>query len=511
MKKNNSTPLRRKLFFLILVSMLTLLVCISSVFMYLTVDVQTNGENTLSEFSNDMAAVYKENEKYAMVLETGNYTRLFALLCQQYFSDAPTQEQFLQECDTAYNAYLGLNHDYDEGNDILFVYYNDYFCCLNGHTREEVEERLDSIYFDERRQCEAVFTDENGVDWVKNNNFADSYIETDTGFITIAFTYPEGYPDCKHIKVGLIRQKNNKADIDLYSQRIVEEYGEKAWLEQEKVFRQEMLLLLAAVLTVTALSFLYTRNLSGYIADPIELERQRANQEKELLEKANAMKTTFLSNVSHELKTPLAAMSGYAQNAEQDLRSGSDPSLISEKLRRISSEANRMALMVSQVLDATRIEEDRMIFSSSECDTESILRETVETYFAVLNKNNNRLMIRFPMELPKVSADPALIQRVFVNLISNALKHTHNGTIVVKAEEQGDMLSITVKDTGCGISPEDMPHIWERYYKGKDSETGTGLGLFICKYIIELHGGKIWAESEPGKGTSFTFTLPVSR
>ncbi|MBQ5335974.1 MAG: HAMP domain-containing histidine kinase, partial [Oscillospiraceae bacterium] len=142
---------------------------------------------------------------------------------------------------------------------------------------------------------------------------------------------------------------------------------------------------------------------------------------------------------------------------------------------------------------------------------DSLVRETAETYFAVLNRNNNRLALRIPPDLPPASADSSRLQRVFVNLISNALKHTHDGMIVVRAETEDDQfIKVSVKDTGSGISEEDMPHIWERYYKGKHSETGTGLGLYICRFIIESHGGRIWAESEPGKGTTFTFTLPVS-
>jgi signal transduction histidine kinase len=202
-------------------------------------------------------------------------------------------------------------------------------------------------------------------------------------------------------------------------------------------------------------------------------------------------------------------MSGYAQNAEIELNLGCDKELIQEKLKRISSEANRMAIMVTQILDATRIEEGRMILELAPCDLDDIARKTIENFFAVLNKNNNRLALRIPLDLPKVNADSSRLQRVFVNLISNALKHTHNGTILVKAEESDNFVKVTVKDTGCGISEEELPHIWERYYKGKHSETGTGLGLFICKFIIESHGGKIWAESEVGKGTSFMFTLPI--
>ena len=170
-----------------------------------------------------------------------------------------------------------------------------------------------------------------------------------------------------------------------------------------------------------------------------------------------------------------------------------------------------MALMVTQILDATRIEEGRMVLEPALCDIDSLVRETVETYFAVLNKNNNRLALRIPLELPQVKADSSRLQRVLVNLISNAMKHTQNGTILIKAEEEENFIKVTVKDTGSGISEEDMPHIWERYYKGKHSETGTGLGLYICKFIIESHGGKIWAESETGQGTAFMFTLPLER
>ena len=244
--------------------------------------------------------------------------------------------------------------------------------------------------------------------------------------------------------------------------------------------------------------------LSKKLSDPIVSEH-------DLLVKVNAMKTAFLSDASHELKTPLATMSGYAQNAEIELANCGNTAAVHEKLKRISSEANRMALMVTQILDATRIEEGRMVLEPALCDIDSLVRETVETYFAVLNKNNNRLALRIPLELPQVKADSSRLQRVLVNLISNAMKHTQNGTILIKAEEEENFIKVTVNDTGSGISEEDMPHIWERYYKGKHSETGTGLGLYICKFIIESHGGKIWAESEAGKGTAFMFTLPLER
>ena len=305
----------------------------------------------------------------------------------------------------------------------------------------------------------------------------------------------------KDICVGLLWQNTNSfvAPIkDNASQKT-----DELVLVLDNVFKKYVYVMIASIIGTFLLFALLSVIISKKLSDPIVSEH-------DMLVQINEMKTAFLSDASHELKTPLAAMSGYAQNAEIELLNGSDTALVQKKLKRISSEANRMALMVTQILDATRIEEGRMILELAPCDIDSIVRETVETYFSILNKNNNRLALRIPLELPKVNADSSRLQRVFVNLISNALKHTHNGTILVKAQQDSQSIKITVQDTGSGISKEDMPHIWERYYKGKNSETGTGLGLFICKFIVESHGGKIWAESQVGKGTSFFFTLPIN-
>jgi len=273
--------------------------------------------------------------------------------------------------------------------------------------------------------------------------------------------------------------------------------------EMNVLFKESLNTMMLSALLILFVFIIISIILSRRIAKPIV-------NEHDALVQINEMKTAFLSNVSHELKTPLMALSGYAQNAETDLINGYEAEQIQEKLKKISSEANRMAMMVSQILDVTRIEEGRMNFEKSPCDIDKIVRETVESYFSVLNKNNNRLILRIPIDIPNVSADYSRLQRVFVNLISNALRHTKNGAILIKAEQNEKYVTVTVKDNGCGISPEDLPHIWERYYKGKNSVTGTGLGLFICKFIVESHGGEIHAESEFGKGTSFIFTLPIA-
>ena len=325
------------------------------------------------------------------------------------------------------------------------------------------------------------------------------YFQDGSGYI-IAWDNMINYTDTD-LCVGIVNCEANSATEPINA--LAGEEASSLIGHMDSLFRKYIYIMIASLFSIFLLFIAISAILSKKLANPVVSEH-------DMLVKVNEMKTAFLSDASHELKTPLAAMSGYAQNAEIDLMNGSDTSPVQEKLRRISSEANRMALMVTQILDATRIEEGRMILEKTVCDIDSLVRETVETYFAVLNKNNNRLALRIPLELPGVMADSSRLQRVFVNLISNALKHTRNGIILVKAEEDAGFIKVTVKDTGSGILPEDMPHIWDRYYKGKHSETGTGLGLFICRFIIESHGGKIWAESEPGKGTAFMFTLPVS-
>ncbi len=395
-------------------------------------------------------------------------------------------------------------------DEVIIAYHGDYFFCANGYTEEYVEWLLNDLYFDDRRQTEIGGTEyPDGVTWMKECISEYSFLRKEDSLISIGINTVYDMDDNTPVNLCVIKTYTDNDSLENFSEIIIDKYADTANNANLRALRRAFFIMAAALIVIIVLCLIYTRKISEYIADPIELEQFRVQKEKEALEEANRMKTAFLSDASHELKTPLAAMSGYAQNAEIDLLNGSSTAQIQEKLKRISSESNRMALMVTQILDATRIEEGRMVLDLTSCDIESLVREAIETYFAVLNKNNNRLVLRIPLDLSKVEADSSRMQRVFVNLISNALKHTRNGTILIKAEEEEGFVKVTVKDTGSGISEEDMPHIWERYYKGKHSETGTGLGLFICKFIIESHGGKIWAESETGKGTAFIFTLPI--
>jgi len=243
---------------------------------------------------------------------------------------------------------------------------------------------------------------------------------------------------------------------------------------------------------------------------------QKLAVEKSALEKINRLKTEFLGNVSHELKTPLTVMSGYAQTTKQLAQKSGvlDNVEVSRRMTLISSEAERLSLMVGKILDVTRMEEGRMVMESIRCYVDEIIHTSVETHYPILNKNQNRLDIHIESGLPAIYADPARISQVIVNLISNAVRFTVDGVITISAKKENDKVLICVADTGVGISEERLSQIFERYtIKQKSSggqDTGTGLGLYICKHIVEQHGGEIWLESIKGKGTSVFFTLSLN-
>ena len=524
MKLKKPMMLRHKLFFLILGSMLILLICIGSIFIVLINNMKDQRAESLAKYSDVMTASLAECNMTNFLNSTFQYAKLYAAInsISLYdFSPYETEEDFQSLCNLGLSIFnmTTTGETTAPSEDIYFILLGDWHYCNypNGIEWTDVENMINEFYIRKAQDLVANTPDLDpsavgpyGMEWVQSVPHGYTMYESNGDVYTFAFTNSadEGTNFYPFIAGVIYKYANALEPIEDVVKKAVAENNDDTEKQDAASFRQAIIYMSLTGVIMFLLCLLYTRILSKYIADPIETERLRAQQEKEALEETNRMKTTFLSDVSHELKTPLAAMSGYAQNAETDVAKGCETPVIQEKLKRITSEANRMALMVTQILDATRIEEGRMILEQTPCDLDELVRETAETYFAVLNKNANRLLLRIPVDLPKISGDRSRLERVFVNLISNAMKHTYNGTILVKAEQEEDHIRVTVKDTGNGISPEDLPHIWERYYKGKHSETGTGLGLYITKFIIESHGGTIDVESEVGKGTAFTFTLP---
>lgn len=252
-----------------------------------------------------------------------------------------------------------------------------------------------------------------------------------------------------------------------------------------------------------------------YIQLKLYNQQQRLmTEQRDALKRLDVLKTEFLSNVSHELKTPLTVMSGYAQSSGMQLADQQEHEAIINKMKIIASEADRLALMVGQILDVTRIEEGRMTFDIVPCRIEEIIHTAVETHFPILNKNNNRLVFALDEPLSKVMGDPMRLTQVVVNLISNAIRFTTNGVITVSARQGGHLVEVAVADTGSGIAPERLLTIFERFNHvkkpGSGSDTGTGLGLYLCKNTVEAHGGAITVQSELDKGTKVLFTVPLA-
>ncbi len=230
------------------------------------------------------------------------------------------------------------------------------------------------------------------------------------------------------------------------------------------------------------------------------------------LETASRHKSEFLANMSHELRTPLNAIIGFSQVLRQRLF-GEINEKQDEYLGDILSSGNHLLSLINDVLDLSKVEAGQV---ELEVATFS-LREALERGVVIVRERASKTGVSLALELAPdvdlVDADERRIRQVVFNLLSNAVKFTPEGGSVVVASERGDReVSVSVTDTGPGIAPEDQERIFEEFQQtdvGLQQREGTGLGLALSKRLVELHGGRIWVESEPGRGSRFTFTLPT--
>ncbi|OGR82289.1 MAG: hypothetical protein A2902_00785 [Elusimicrobia bacterium RIFCSPLOWO2_01_FULL_64_13] len=238
----------------------------------------------------------------------------------------------------------------------------------------------------------------------------------------------------------------------------------------------------------------------------------RANME---LEKLNHMKTEFVSMVSHELRTPVTAVKGFV-----DIVLEGEAGQINDQQNRFLQIAHnsieRLTLLIADLLDISRIESGQMRMEMVPISLAPVLQESLETHQKIIESKSIKLSSSIKTDLPDVMADESRIRQVMDNLLSNALKFTPaQGSMFVKSDDLGDFVLVTVQDTGVGIRKEDQDKIFSMFYQVDSSLTrhvgGTGLGLAISKAIIEMHGGKIWVESELGKGSTFRFLIPRIR
>jgi len=234
------------------------------------------------------------------------------------------------------------------------------------------------------------------------------------------------------------------------------------------------------------------------------------SQEKQLEE----MKVDFVSMAAHELRTPLTAIRGYASLLQMHYATKLDESA-KELLTRLLVSTTTLTNLIDNLLSVSRIERNDLIVEQKPLDLGIIVKDIFNSYRQEALTRKQQFFLNLPENLPQVMADPFRIGQVFINLISNAITYTpEGGKVTISVSIKSDHLEVTIQDTGEGIPKEAMPRLFTKFFRVSGSleqgSKGTGLGLYITKSIVELHKGKIWAESAMGKGTTFTFTIPIA-
>jgi K+-sensing histidine kinase KdpD len=225
---------------------------------------------------------------------------------------------------------------------------------------------------------------------------------------------------------------------------------------------------------------------------------------------ADEMKTTFISVISHELKTPVALIKGYVGTLRRDDVRW-DRKIVDESLQVIEEEADRLSIYIENLLDATRLQANSFGLKRTDVQIASIIQRVAERFQT--QTTNHKIVTKFPKDLPVILADEIRINQLLSNLISNSIKYAPSGIIEISAEERGDNIIVCVSDEGPGIDPNDAPFVFDRFYRSPDATKqtkGAGLGLYLAKAIVESHGGRIWIDPEKGKGACICFSLPIS-
>jgi len=261
--------------------------------------------------------------------------------------------------------------------------------------------------------------------------------------------------------------------------------------------------------------------------EDVKMAKMEAEAATKAAEKANDAKSAFLSTVSHELRTPLTSVLGFAKIIRKRLDEKIFPTVdrsdtktektvkqISENLEVVISEGERLTHLINDVLDLAKIEAGKMEWSMESVSMMEVAERALAATTALFDQKKLKLVKDIDTDLPDISGDRDKLIQVIINLISNAVKFTDKGAVTCKVYKKQDEIIVSIIDTGIGIALDDYGAVFEQFKQvGGDTLTdkpkGTGLGLPICKEIVEHHGGRIWLESEVGKGSIFSFSLPT--
>ncbi len=225
---------------------------------------------------------------------------------------------------------------------------------------------------------------------------------------------------------------------------------------------------------------------------------------------AEEMKSTFISVISHELKTPVALIKGYVGTLRRD-DARWDRKIVDESLQVIEDEADRLSSYIENLLDASRLQANGFSIKRNDVQLADVIQHVVERQQTQTRKH--KILIDIPEPLPIIVADEIRINQVLSNLVANAIKYTPEGNISVQAYRQAENLIVCVCDEGPGIDPNDAPFVFDRFYRSPNATKqtkGAGLGLYLAKAIVEAHGGRIWIDACSDKGARVCFSLPLA-
>jgi signal transduction histidine kinase len=231
------------------------------------------------------------------------------------------------------------------------------------------------------------------------------------------------------------------------------------------------------------------------------------------LVEASRLKSQFLANMSHELRTPLNSIIGFSKVLINRL----DGDLTERQeayVRSVHNSSRHLLELINSILDFSRIEAGKFEMRPEKVDLHDVVDECIESSMPLVRDKRVKIEKDMPVELPTVHADRMRVRQVLLNLLSNAIKFTHGGRVLIQVRHEAEALHVSVADTGIGISPGDLQRLFEPFQRLDNplaqQADGTGLGLAISKKFIELHRGRIWAESRESQGSTFHFTLPLN-
>jgi len=223
------------------------------------------------------------------------------------------------------------------------------------------------------------------------------------------------------------------------------------------------------------------------------------------------MENEFISHLYHELLSPLGSIKGFAGTILADKEMDEETRI--EFLNIINDESERLALLIENLLDLSKIEYGQIKMDKQKVQVLDIVQDAVSNLKPEFEKKKIGIKTDMPQDIPLIFCDRDMILKVMVNLLLNALKFTPGGgRVTISVEKEREKIKVKVSDTGVGIQKKNLPFIFDKFYRAErptDKKRGTGLGLSIAKEIIKSHGGDIWAESRPSKGSTFYFRLPI--